>query len=109
MEKIINKQKLEELLTAHWAEILDVRKLIAHVMLNVRDADLKTFEEDNLPEKGVEITITRFTIQNDGFLLWIDFTIPKERGFAIGTCEAHLSNSGILNTTQVVGHLLKQH
>ena len=108
MEKIINKQKLEELLTAHWADILDVRKLIAYIMLNVRDEKLKTFVEDILPDKGVEITITKFAIQDEGFFLWIDFTIPKENGFAIGTCETHLSNSGVLTTTEIVGQLLKR-
>jgi hypothetical protein len=107
MKNIINNKKFEELLTTKWANFLDYRKVIAFVMAVVRDTDLPTHVEENLPPKGVEITISRFSIQSNGFLLWIDFTIPKEGGFAMGTCEAHLTNLGTLTSERIVGQFLK--
>jgi hypothetical protein len=75
----------------------------------VRDKDdFPVHEEDELPNKGVEITISRFSIKENGFLLWIDFTVPQPNGFAIGTCEITLSNTGSLNLIRTVGQMLKK-
>lgn len=108
MEKIINNEKLEKILTALWTDFLDYRKVIAFIMASVRDNinNLPVHQEDDLPKKGVEIAISRFSIKNGGFLLWIDFTIPRESGFAIGTCECHLSNLGELQLKKIVGQIL---
>lgn len=108
MEKLINKEKLEKILIAFWTDILDYRKVIAFVMASVRDniKNLPEYQEDNLPQKGVETTISRFSIKSGGFLLWIDFTVPRENGFAIGTCECHLSNLGELQLQKIVGQML---
>ena len=109
MNDIINKNKLEDLLTAKWASFLDFRKVIAFVIAEVRDyKDFSIYEEENLPEKGVEIKVTRFSLRSNGFLMWIDFTVPREKGFIIGTCEAFLTNTGVLTSKQIVGNYLSK-
>lgn len=111
MRNVINNEKLEQLLTKNWAEFIDYRKLIAFIMICVRD-NKDTFpihKELDLPKKNVEITISKFSIKRDKFLLWIDFTVPQESGFSIGTCEAYLTNLGELILNQVVGQTLIQY
>jgi hypothetical protein len=109
MENVINKEKLEQLLTQKWTEFLDYRKIIAFVMISVRDNNFPVFEENNLPQKNTEIKISRFVLKNDGFLLWIDFTVPKEPGFVVGTCEAILKSSGKLILNQILGQFIRSH
>jgi len=108
MLNVINNEKLEHILTKLWAEFLDYRKVIAFVMTCVRDNknDFPVFEEDSLPQKTVEIALSRFTLKSDGFILWIDFTVPQETGFVIGTCETYLTNTGELKLNRILGQLL---
>jgi len=109
MQNVIDKDKLERLLTSKWAEFLDFKKIMAFVMVNVRDHDeFPVYEEETLPQKGVEITVTRFTLLDNGFLLWLDFTVPKDNGFAIGTLETHLNFEGDLIPVRIVGQMLKK-
>lgn len=110
MENLIKNEKLEHLLIKHWPEFLDYRKLIAFILQSVRDANLPVNEEDELPKKCVEISITKFSIKDySGFLLWIDFIVPQDDGFAIGTCECFLGNNGKLQLNRTVGQILKLH
>lgn len=104
--KIIDQEKLEKILTVNWANFLDYRRLIAFVLTCVRDNELPTCEETDLPRKNTEISVTRFSLKDNGFLLWIDFTVPKSNGFAIGTCECYLTNKGEINLNQIIGHVL---
>ncbi len=108
MQNVINKQKMEQLLVSKWTEFLDYKKIMAFVMVSVRDHEFPIYEEEDLPKKGVEITMTRCSPFDNGFLLWLDFTVPKNNGFAIGTIETQLSLSGNLNLVRIIGHALKQ-
>jgi hypothetical protein len=109
MQNVIDKQKMEQLLISKWTEFLDYKKVMAFVMVSVRDHDdFPTYEEDDLPRKGVEITVTRCSPFDNGFLLWLDFTVPKSGGFAIGTIEAQLSLTGDLTVDRIIGHILKR-
>ena len=109
MKDLIKNDILEKILTLNWASFLDYRKLIAFVLVCVRDNELPEYRETDLPKKNTEIVVSRFTLIDNGFLLWIDFTIPKEDGFAIGTCECHLSTKGEIILKQIVGQILKSH
>jgi hypothetical protein len=109
MDNILKTTKLENILLSKWTEFLDVRKLLAFIMKSVRDTkDLIEIEEETLPQKNTELTLSKFSINQNGFLIWADFTIPKEKGFAIGTCEICLNNNGNLKLIRCVGHILKQ-
>ena len=103
MENVINNEKLDLLLKKHWADFLDYRKVMAFVMVCVRDNDFPIHIEENLPQKTVEITVSRFATKDDGFLIWMDFTVPRESGFTTGTCEAHLTNTGNLKLNRILG------
>ena len=111
MNKVLNNNKLEQLLLKNWANILDVTQLLSFVMSEVRDAEnFEIIEEDNLPNKPVEITLSRFHFTKDGFVIWVDFTIPQPKGFSIGTLEALISPiENKLTTLKIAGQVLKQH
>lgn len=109
MNSVIKKNSLERILLANWTSILDFQKIILFTTQVVRDYnDFPVFEEDEIPKKGVQISLTRFTVLNHAFLIWIDYTVPKDFGFVIGTCEAILDLSGNLTLKNLIGQHLKQ-
>lgn len=109
MDKVLNVDKLEQLLLKSWAEILNVRKILAFVMTEARDTnDFMVVEEDDLPNKSVELTLSRFHLTKDGFLIWADFTVPRPQGFAIGTSEFFISFQGNIKPIRTVGQILKR-
>jgi hypothetical protein len=75
---ILDAQKLETLLLANWTEFLDTRQV------------LKLLGE-HTGKQIQNLTISRFELVDQGFLLWFETTANKERM----TVEALLTVSGI--------------
>lgn len=109
MENLIIQDKLEDLLIAKWACFVDVRRLMAFVMSHVRDAQLPHVADDEVAPKGVQITISRFQWKQEGFLVWVDFTIPVERTqIAVGTTELLLKQNGEVVHHKTIGNVFTQ-
>lgn len=107
MKNLINGQNLENLLIANWAKFLDFKQIIAFTLNCVRDNkdSLQTVLEDELPEKNVQVTISRFELYPDGFVIWIDYTVPYENTIAVGTVESKLNLNGELIPLNTIGTL----
>ena len=105
--KVLNKAKLEELLVANWTKFMDTKAMMAFVLGCVRDNIEKNFcvMPGSASNKGVQITVSRFHIAQDGFTIWIDFHVPQEEGVAVGTSELHLSPTGTLTHIRTLGNL----
>jgi len=103
----INTEKLEKILLKHWADFLNYKQLMAFTLEVVRDnkTSLTVQAESDLPEKSVQIVLSRFELVRFGFVLWIDFTVPNDNEIAVGTVEAFLSNTGELRLRRIDGHL----
>ncbi len=111
MDNIINNRKLEKILIKYWTEIIDARKMIVFTLKYVRDnkEKLNIVEEPDLPQKSVQVLISRFHIIPSGFQIWVDYTIPSDDEIAVGTLECNLSNSGNLRVANMIGNrFLKQ-
>tara|TARA_Y100000034_G_scaffold106329_3_gene134968 strand:- start:2229 stop:2576 length:348 start_codon:yes stop_codon:yes gene_type:complete len=106
MDNIIDNRKLENILIRSWAEILNARKMIAFALECVRDnkSELDVVMEPDLPQKSVQVLISRFHIIPSGFEVWVDYTIPADDEIAVGTIECHLSNAGNLQATNIIGN-----
>ncbi|RDJ35351.1 MAG: hypothetical protein DWQ19_11085 [Crenarchaeota archaeon] len=76
---MIHKEKLEKLLVAHWAEILDIKQLLRFVKLYSETAN--------------NLTVSRFEPLKDKFLIWFEFQNSKKTFITI---EAYLDLSGQL-------------
>ena len=108
MKNIIDNSKLEKLLIANWANILDQKKLIAYTLMCVQNHEFrKVAETSKKLMHNVKITVSRFELKEHGFNLWIEYSIPIEQNIAIGTVELFLSNCGDVNNIQTIGTLFK--
>ena len=109
MDRLIQVTKLEELLVSKWAHFVDASRLIACVMACVRDAHLPHSVEDEVPTKGVRISISRFEWTQPGFLIWADFSVPVgENQTAVGTTELVLAPTGETTHVKTVGTVFVQ-
>ncbi len=109
MESVLKPNKLEELLIANWTNFIESNKLMAFVLSCVREnvrSNFSVIAQSVGTKKGVQITISRFQLTKDGFILWIDFNVPYESNIAVGTSEMLLSHTGTLNHIRTVGNLL---
>ncbi len=104
---ILDKSKLENILLANWANFLNPNEVMKFTLSCVRD-NVNTFlvmEESELPKKSVQILVSRFNIlEENGFQLWIDFTVPKNDEILVGTVEAYLEKLNNLKLISVVGN-----
>lgn len=85
--KILNIQKLENLILANWADIMDIRKLIA-------------FANQYIVPTGIEptdtLTLSRCEPSDGHFIVWIDCISTKSSVKVNVTIEALLKLSGEL-------------
>ncbi len=105
---VLKQGKLEELLVANWTSFMDYSKLMAFVLKCVRDnvnKDFSILTQSSVKRKGVQITLSRFQLVENGFIVWVDFSVPHENNVAVGTSELHLSPSGTLTHMRTLGNL----
>ncbi len=108
MISVLKLDKLEELLVANWTQFIETNKLMAFVLEAVRDrvrSDFTVVAQSSVGRKGVQITMSRFQLVADGFILWVDFSVPHEDNTAVGTSELHLSPTGTLSHIRTLGSL----
>lgn len=112
---------LENIFQKHWAEIINNNLLIKRVMCDVNS---NTFQQINQPEnfvKKTSITVTKCNANRTGFCskdvnslsnsleLWIEFSIPKDKGTVIGTGIYTVGLNGDFNLTSIFGsHFVPQ-
>lgn len=105
--KLVVKQRLESLLTSHWADFLDKEQLLRVVLETARDADYKVIEQQNIPPRQIKLSVTKFNIEKTGFEVWIEFTVPKDNGVVVGTHVLSLDLSGKFRLNQTYGTFLR--
>jgi hypothetical protein len=81
----INSQKLETLLIANWSQFINPREL-----LNYASEHARSFFGLMSQAHVNHLTISRFELTEQGFVVWIDYTIEKVRG----TSEFLISSTG---------------
>lgn len=98
---------MEELLIANWTKFLDRSKFMAFTLQTVRDRinSFAILSDSEVKHKGTQITVSRFHIVPEGFILWAEFAVPIDNNTAVGTCELYLSNKGELSHISTLGNL----
>lgn len=85
---MINKLKLEKLLLTNWTDFLNGKALMSlaeEIAINQLDVPP--------PCKVHTLTLSRFELVDNGFVIWVDFT--ANNGKVKITSELNLSNSEI--------------
>ena len=88
--EIVKKEQIEQLIKAHWSELVDTRALLGLVLKEAREANYQTIKQIS-PVTQVKVVVTKVNIINLGTLeLWAEFSVPVNTGMAIGTHIFHL-------------------
>lgn len=106
---IFNADNLEKILIANWTHFIDSSKLMAYALKQVQDnaSRLEIISGEQIKNKGVRITISRFHYSPRGFLIWIEFNAPTAplNKYAEGTLEVLLDHQGNLQLLNINGNI----
>lgn len=111
MDRIINIEKLEELLVANWTQFVDSAKLLGYVLQTVQKQKDKFayIADTKIKAKGAQIMLSRFSLVPNGFIIWIEFHVPVPGSqAAVGTTELYLTNTGSLTHIQTLGNIYSE-
>lgn len=101
---LIIPEKLEKLLLSHWADFLNKTLLLRRVLEDARDSKLKFVKNDAAPTPQTKVTITKFQLlDNSKFEVWVEFTVPKDGGVAVGTHTYLMELNGSLTLIETYG------
>ena len=110
-------EMLEQLLQRHWIDFVDNVRLMHKVMTDVRDTSFKEITQDENHPRQVNISITHIevkavvesTIPEPVLELWVEYTIPRDKGMVIGTGIYFLNlKSGDLSLRDLFGTYFTQ-
>jgi len=107
LNELINKEKLEELLIAKWSQFINVSKLFEFIETNVkkRKNSFGIINDTTVKMKGKQLMLSRFQLTAQGFLIWVEFTVPVDAGIATGTTELLITTKGIVSHVQTLGNI----
>lgn len=107
LNALIDTEKLEELLIAKWSQFINVPKLFEFIESNVkgRKNSFGIINDTAVKMKGKQIMLSRFQLTAQGFLVWVEFTVPMDIGMAIGTTELLITTKGIVSHVQTLGNI----
>ncbi len=83
---MLNKEKLEQLLLANWTDVLDKKQLFQFI---------SNHSGINDTYKIHKMTLSRFEIVEEGFILWLEYSLLLTDKTLQITNEIHLSNTGV--------------
>ncbi len=99
---IINNEKLGALLASNWTTFLDHKRLMACVLMIVRDYEFPTATSDKVIT-NTNIKVSNLNITKKGFILWIEFNIPNNESYVSGTTELLIDFNGEIDHIQTIG------
>lgn len=102
------KEKLEDIFQRQWSDFIDYVRLMRRVMEDVRDTSFREIRQQSVPPLQVKMSITNCKLSPDaggdtGLELWVEFSIPKDKGVVIGTSVYLLTFSGDLSLKNSFG------
>lgn len=100
---MIFNDRLESLLLANWTQFLDKNQLMKTVLEQARSNEYQTIEQEEIPPRHVKIHVTKLTPNDDGFVMWVEFTVPRENGVVVGTHTFFLRLNGELTLNETYG------
>lgn len=100
---VILNEKLEALLLANWATIMDKTRLLKVVLEHARNTEYSTLEQAQLPPRHTKVQVTKFRPDGCKFSVWVEFTVPKGEGVVVGTHVYSLNLDGELILLETFG------
>ena len=108
LKNIFKENELEKLLIANWTKFLDSSKLMAFVLKKITENKNKfaIITDNDIRPKGMSITLSRCCWIDQGFNIWLEFTVPLSHfEMTEGTMELLLSNNGNIIYITTLGNI----
>lgn len=103
---LLDKKHLEKVLQSNWTTFLDKNIILSEVLKSIRDSDYPTIQVENLPiQKGIQLSLSRVEVNASGYIIWVDFSLPKVNNITTGTLELQISFDGQILHKESFGHL----
>ena len=105
--KLFDADNFEKLLVANWTKFLDSSRLMAYVLQKLQEhsSSLDIISSEKIKTKGIKISLSKFLLTHQGFLVWIEFNAPIQGNYAVGTMELLMTLDGEFNFIQMNGNL----
>jgi hypothetical protein len=91
---IINTEELEKLLVSNWTAFLQPREILKFANEQVKNI--------NVDSPINNLSISRFELKSNGFLLWVEFNSTISQQKINGTIEAFLTTAGELQPIRTI-------
>lgn len=102
-------KNLEQLLLKNWASFFDLKPFTAYILSLVRDGDFeKIITDADYDKGGFQLKLSQFRLTDDGFLVWVEFVVPKPPETIVGTSELLISFTGEIEHRQTVGKSIRK-
>lgn len=93
---IIDPKKLESLLVAKWTDFVQIRTVIEFCKQQAASHGITS------PIKISDVTVTRLDVQDEGFVLWIEYKATSKNLVVKLTSESLLSFDGLLKSARTI-------
>ena len=100
---MILTDKLEQVLLSNWAQFFDKLQLMKVVLEHACNNEYQIIKQEEIPLRHTKIQITKFTPNEHNFIVWVEFTVPKENGVLVGTHTFSLTLNGELTLNETYG------
>ncbi len=103
--KLIDKKKLEEVLSSNWSKFIDYKSLLDITVNSIQLYAQNWSTIYSSQSKIKKIQITKMEIEKTNQIkIWVNFQIPLENKIAIGAIELLLDIQGNFELTNCVGN-----
>jgi hypothetical protein len=107
LNELINTEKLEELLISKWSHFINTSKLFEFIEKNAKkhQNSFGIINDTTIKLKGKQLMLSCFQLTTQGFIVWVEFTVPIDIGVASGTTELLITTKGIVSHIQTIGNI----
>jgi len=107
LNKLIDTEKLEELLIAKWSQFINVSELFEFIETNVKNRknSFCIINDTTVKIKSKQLMLSRFQLTAQGFIVWVEFWVPVDIGISNGTTELLITTKGIVSHIQTLGNI----
>jgi len=98
---------LEQLLIKNLASFVNLKPFTDYILSLAQGCEPQIIFSEKQYPSGAQFKVSQFKLIDRGFLVWVEFSIPKGADTLIGTSELILSNTAIEHL-KTIGTLIKK-
>jgi len=100
---MLNKQQIEHFLVLNWNKLFPIQDLKSYIAKTISEQEDKIIESSEPIQEKNLISISRFEILYNKFLIWVEFNMPYKNSMVLGTIEVAFNHEGDIIECNLVG------